>query len=62
MSIPIEDHFDGDLNKHGFEVLLLCNKEHLFILNTVEILDLRQLVEGAFIAMGLAQERVAALL
>lgn len=59
LSIPIEDHFNGNLNKHGFEVLLLCNKEHLFILNTLEILDLRHLVEGSFIAMGLAAAREA---
>ncbi len=56
MSIPIEDHFDGDLNKHGFEVLLLCNKEHLFVLNTYEILDLKQFVEQSFVALGLSAE------
>ncbi|GLU43537.1 hypothetical protein [Allomuricauda sp. NBRC 101325] len=54
MSISIEDHFDSDLNKHGFEVLLLCNKEHLFILNTLEILDLKELVEHGFSALGIA--------
>src|SRR5690606_16159801 len=57
LSIPIEDHFDGDLNKHGFEILLLCNKEHLLILNTLEILDLRELVNGCFVAVGLAAGR-----
>ncbi len=54
MSIPIENHFDGDLNKHGFEVLLLCNKEHLFVLNTYEILDLKQFVEQSFMMLGLS--------
>ncbi|WP_067036517.1 hypothetical protein [Allomuricauda sp. CP2A] len=54
MSIPIESHFDGDLNEHGFEVLLLCNKEHLFVLNTYEILDLKQFVEQSFVALGLS--------
>lgn len=53
LSISIEDHFDSDLNKHGFEVLLLCNKEHLFILNTLEILDLKNLVENSLISIGL---------
>ena len=57
MSIPIENHFDGDLNKHGFEVLLLCNKEHLFVLNTYEILDLKHFVEHCFIALGLSVEK-----
>ncbi|MFD2099843.1 hypothetical protein [Flagellimonas iocasae] len=60
MSIPIESHFDGDLNKHGFEVLLLCNKEHLFVLNTYEILDLKQFVEQSFVALGLSVETEAA--
>lgn len=54
MSIPIENHFDSDVNKHGFEVLLLCNKEHLFVLNTYEILDLKQFVEQSFISLGLS--------
>ncbi|MDC6365462.1 MULTISPECIES: hypothetical protein [Flavobacteriaceae] len=52
--ISIESHFDGDLNRHGFEVLLLCNKEHLFILNTLEILDLRRFVDQTFVSLGLA--------
>lgn len=54
MSISIEDHFDGDLNSHGFEVLMLCNKEHLFILNTLEILDLKNLIDNGFVAIGLS--------
>ena len=54
MGINIEDHFDSDLNSHGFEVLMLCNKEHLFILNTLEILDLKNLVENSFMAIGLS--------
>lgn len=56
MSISIESHFDSDLNKHGFEVLMLCNKEHLFILNTFEILDLKKMVGEGFVAMGLSAE------
>ncbi|MAU71467.1 MAG: hypothetical protein CML04_05160 [Pseudozobellia sp.] len=47
-AIRIEDHFDGELNAHGFEILALCNKEHLFVLNTLEILDLKELLIGAF--------------
>ncbi|MDF0715145.1 hypothetical protein PY092_03195 [Muricauda sp. 334s03] len=54
MSISIEDHFDSDLNSHGFEVLMLCNKEHLFILNTLEVLDLKTLIDNGFVALGLS--------
>ena len=57
MSIDIADHFDSDLNTHGLEVLTLCNKEHLFILNTLEILDLKNLVEHGFLAIGLSAQK-----
>ncbi|HAI42526.1 MULTISPECIES: hypothetical protein [unclassified Maribacter] len=52
-NISIENHFDSDLNKHGFEVLMLCNKEHLFILNTIELLDLKTLVDYSFISLDI---------
>ncbi|MDX1362702.1 hypothetical protein [Arenibacter latericius] len=55
-SISIEAHFDADLNKHGFEVLMLCNKEHLFLLNTLEILDLKNLVCYGFALLGISSE------
>ncbi|MFK5972603.1 MAG: hypothetical protein QM485_04915 [Flavobacteriaceae bacterium] len=58
MSIPIEDHFNSDLNKHGFEMLMLCNKEHFFILNTLEILDLKNLVDYSFSPLGISSENV----
>jgi len=57
-SISIEDHFDSDLNKHGFEILMLCNKDHLFLLNTLEVLDLKQLLSHSFILLGMASEKI----
>ncbi|MDF0707236.1 hypothetical protein [Flagellimonas okinawensis] len=59
MSIAIENHFDSDLNSHGFEVLMLCNKEHLFVLNTLEILDLKKLVDHGFMEIGISAKTVA---
>ncbi|MCL6267548.1 hypothetical protein [Flagellimonas myxillae] len=59
LSIPIEHHFDSDLNKHGFELLQLCNKEHLFILNTLEVLDLKSLVEQGFVRLGISVNATA---
>lgn len=59
LSIPIASHFDSALNKHGFEPLLLCNKAHLFLLTTPEILDLKQLVKQGFIALGLSAHKAA---
>ena len=56
MSINIESHFDSDVNAQGFEVLMLCNKEHLFILNTLEVLDLKKLVSNSFVSLGLSAD------
>lgn len=52
-NIEIEDHFEDEGNKHGFEILVLCNKEHLFILNTLEILDLKELLVGVFLFLDM---------
>ncbi|MFN4762314.1 hypothetical protein ACKGJN_04250 [Gillisia sp. Q332] len=47
INIDLETHFN-DRNLHGMEVLMLCNKEHLFIFNTLEILDLKELLNNTF--------------
>lgn len=47
-NIRIEDHFEDDGNVHGLEILVLCNKEHLFVLNTLEVLDLKELLVNVF--------------
>lgn len=60
-SISIADHFDSDLNKHGFEILTLCNKEHLFLLNTLEVLDLKQLLSHSFFLLGISSEKILAI-
>ncbi|WP_339813417.1 hypothetical protein, partial [Zunongwangia profunda] len=49
-SIDIEQHLNGN-NAHGLEILSLCNREHLFIFNTLEILDLLELLNGTFAMM-----------
>lgn len=50
-NIRIEDHFEEDGNAHGLEILVLCNKEHLFVLNTLEVLDLKELLVNVFSCM-----------
>ncbi len=47
INIDLETHFNGR-NLHGMEILMLCNKEHLFIFNTLEILDLKELLNKTF--------------
>lgn len=54
-AVDIESHFDGS-NPHGFEILSLCNKEHLFVLNTLEFLDLKDLLTGAFFMLDIGAQ------
>lgn len=46
--IDLDSHFDKDFNAHGMEILTLCNREHLFILDTYQILDLKELLKATF--------------
>ncbi|SIS40999.1 hypothetical protein SAMN05421766_101651 [Zobellia uliginosa] len=54
--ITIEHHFDEEVNPHGLEILTLCNREHLFVLNTLEILDLKALLSDVFFVLGIAAQ------
>lgn len=51
MDIQIAAHFEPEGNKHGLEILTLCNKEHLFVLNTLELIDLKALIQESFVLM-----------
>lgn len=46
--IDIETHFDDEQNKHGMEILYFCNREHLIILNTFQVIDLKACIETTF--------------
>lgn len=46
--INLEAHFDGKYNNSGIEILTLCNREHLFILDTKEIIELKELLRVTF--------------
>ncbi|WP_417885294.1 hypothetical protein [Zunongwangia sp.] len=45
--LTIEDHINGS-NKHGIEILSLCNRQHILIFNTLEVLDAKELLIGTF--------------
>lgn len=45
--IDLSSHFSGE-NEHGIEILSLCNREHLLILDTHQLIDLKQLVKVTF--------------
>lgn len=51
-NIDIEAHFNGK-NHHGMEILQLCNREHIFVFSTLEVVDLRQFAKGTFAMMEL---------
>ena len=44
--IDLESHFSS--SSSGIEILCLCNRNHLFVFNTEEILDLQELLKISF--------------
>lgn len=47
-AIDISSHFDKDLNYSGVEIITLCNREHLFIFDTLQVIDLKTLLKATF--------------
>jgi len=47
-SIDLESHFDDEQNRSGLEILVFCNREHLMILNTYQVIDLKTFMATAF--------------
>ncbi len=47
-AIDLSTHFYADENKNGLEILTFCNRQHLMVLNTYEVIDLKELFFGAF--------------
>ena len=45
-NIDLESHFSS--SSSGVEILCLCNRNHLFVFNTEEILDLQELLKISF--------------
>ena len=54
--LDITTHFDEALNPHGLEIITLCNNEHLFLLDTYQVIALKTLLQNAFTAMGLSKK------
>lgn len=51
-NIDLDAHFSGK-NLHGMEILVLCNRSHIFIFNTIECIALKELVQGSFAMLEL---------
>lgn len=52
-AIDLDSHFDGSLNPHGIEILVLCNREHILILDTYQVIDLKELIKTTFAMLEL---------
>lgn len=52
-AIDLAAHFDEELNPSGLEILSLCNREHLFILDTHQVIELKELVKNTFASLEL---------
>ncbi len=59
-NIDLSKHFSGE-NKHGFEIMVLCNRKHIFIFNTHECIALKDLLKGSFTMLELNSVLAASL-
>lgn len=46
--MDLEAHFDSERNPNGLEILTFCNRRHLIVLNTYEVIDLKEMMQNAF--------------
>ncbi len=49
-AMDLEAHFDEDRNKSGIEILIFCNREHVILLDTYQLIDLKAFMKAAFVA------------
>jgi len=53
-SLEVAALFYEESCPHDFKILTLCNQQHLVLLNIEQIIDLRKLLQKAFVIMGLS--------
>jgi len=59
-SLEIASLFYEETCPHDFKILTLCNQQHLVLLTIEQILDLRELLQQAFVTMGLSHTQAPA--
>ena len=47
-NIDITDHFYSDRNSAGLEIISLCNLKHILILETLDLINLKEIIDNAF--------------
>lgn len=46
--MDLQAHFDLNQNKNGMEILCFCNREHLILLDTYQVIDLKKGIQAVF--------------
>jgi hypothetical protein len=46
--INLETHFYQEENPSGIEILFFCNREHVLVLDTYQVIDLKRLIDTTF--------------
>ncbi|MCV9386761.1 hypothetical protein [Reichenbachiella ulvae] len=49
----VEEMLLSDFDAHDLEILPLCNKEHFLLLNLNEIIEMKDLIQGALVMLEL---------
>ena len=52
-SLEVASLFYEESCPHNFKILTLCNQQHLVLLTIEQVVDLRELLQQAFVSMGL---------
>lgn len=52
IALDVASLFYDETNPHDFKILTLCNHQHLFLVSTLELIDLNYLVQNAFVSMS----------
>lgn len=53
-AIDLEAHFDEEKNRSGIEILMFCNREHVLILDTYQVIDLKEFMTETFAILEFA--------
>lgn len=49
--MDLQSHFEEHGNTGGIEILLFCNREHVLILDTYRVIDLKEFVSNMFVLL-----------
>ena len=56
-SLEVASLFYEESCPHDFKILTLCNHQHLLLVSIEQLLDLRRLLQQAFVSMGVSNAK-----